>query len=528
MYKFNLKRKELIDKMRGNAVYEFNLAQNLALLSNDESVVRRFFQAEMPTYFKDTWLAMEGRDLFMGHYQQGQAFTYFGIIPMIVNGKVNLVASSGFNCKSDDKEIDDLLNKVKEECKLEELFVKGTYWESGIGDVLFRISYIPELSDKPIIDVIEPQYYEIKYSHGVIKSIIIKEVSEEDPSYELREIHYKDDDGYVNIDYRFTVDNKYVSPDDENLMKECLFKFTKRLDEIKPVKLPFKDFLCVFKKNSNQSMLYRGQRGVPDIQGMASIEDALTESISDLIDAIRKGGVKEYVSDELIPQDVDGNDMRLNHFNKTIITTKGSTSADNSKNLWQVTQGDIKWEAYTRTIQNLMSVAINKAGLSPTTLGLTGLESINSSAESQDAREKTSMRTREIALTSWKPVLKQILNKYLQVRDYINNKSILDYSDLINITFNEYTNPTLENITDVLAKQVQTGLKSQYTAIKDLNKGASDNQIDQEFERIMAESGQGMLQPMEEDGMMMEQPSQPQKMPSSPTQRHKLSIYNIN
>ena len=40
MYKFNLKRKELIDKMRGNAVYEFNLAQNLALLSNDESVVR--------------------------------------------------------------------------------------------------------------------------------------------------------------------------------------------------------------------------------------------------------------------------------------------------------------------------------------------------------------------------------------------------------------------------------------------------------------------------------------------------------
>ena len=145
-----------------------------------------------------------------------------------------------------------------------------------------------------------------------------------------------------------------------------------------------------------------------------------------------------------------------------------------------------------------MSVGINKAGLSPTTIGLTGLESINSSAESQDAREKTSMRTREVALESWRKTLTELLNRYLQVKDYIQGKSIVDYRAIINITFNEYTNPTLENITNVLAKQVQTGLKAQITAIKELNKGMTEEQAQKEYAKIQQENA-GM-QPTEDSG----------------------------
>lgn len=512
MYNFDLKRKELIDKLRSPEVYEFNMAQHLVLLSNDESTIRRFFQVELPKYYKDTWLAIAGKDMFMGYYQPGQAFCYFGIIPMIVQGKVNLVASSGFNFKSDDKEIDDVLNKVKEEAKLQKLFERGVYWESGIGDFAYRIGCCKNLSDKPIIDLIEPQHLEINYSRGCVKSYVIKEVCKEDPSYELREIHYKNESGFVCISYRYTKDGNYIPRTDEFAIKECerLFDRETPKDQV----LPFKDFLIVYKQNANNNQLYKGERGVPDIQGMVSIEDALTESISDLIDAIRKGGVKEYVDDSLIPQDINGNDMRLNHFNKTIITTKGGSSPDDSKKLWQVTQGDIRWEAYVRTIQNLMSVAINKAGLSPTTIGLTGLESINSSAESQDAREKTSMRTRQVCLDSWALTIKELMNKYLQVKDYMEGKDIYDYNDLINVTFNEYTNPTLENITNVLAKQVQTGLKSQVTAIKELNKGMSEEQVMNEVEQIMAENGGMAGENGELDGM-------------NPTQKHNIVLSQI-
>ena len=321
---------------------------------------------------------------------------------------------------------------------------------------------------------------------------MIKEVSKIDPSYEKREIHFKNEFGYVCITHRYAIDGEYVPNNDDSRIRECDLKFDEPID-LSITTLPIKDFLIIFKKNANSNQLYKGERGVPDVQGLASIEDALTESVSDLIDAIRKGGIKEFISDELIPQDENGEDFKINHFNKTIVTTKGSATPGDSSALWNVVQGDIKWQAYTETIKNLMSVAINKAGLSPTTVGLTGLESINSSAESQDAREKPSMRTREIALKSWEKTLKELFNRYLQVMDYISGEEINDYSDLINITFNEYTNPTVENVTDVLVKQVQGKIKSQLTAIKELNKGMSDEEAEEEFLRIMADNSQQVV-----------------------------------
>lgn len=485
-YNFNLKQKEMVDEIRSPNVYNFNLATNLALLSNDASVIRRFFQVGVPRYFTDQWLTMQISNLFLAHYEQGQAFVYVGLLPMIVQGKVNLIASNGFECKSDIPEIDEAINKIKEIAELEKRFVEGAYWESGIGDFLYRVSYCPEVSKYPIVDLVEPQHFEVNYSRGKPKSFVIKEVSTKDPSYELCEIHFKNKEGYACIDYRFRKDGKYVDKEDKAAIQECREQFDRELD-LKPQVFPIKDFLVEYKQNENNNMLYKGERGVPDIQGMLPIEDALTEVASDLADAIRKGGVKQFVSDELIPQDKDGNQMQFDPFRKTIITTRGSSTPAESGNLITTSQPQIYWEAYTKTIQNLMSIAINKAGLAPTTLGLTGLESINSSAESQDAREKTSLRKREICLIGWEKTLKSVLNKWLQVNDYINGLDIIDYTDLINIQFNEYTNPSLESITDVLARQVNSGLKSQETAISELNDGWSDEQVMAELDKIMAE-----------------------------------------
>lgn len=485
MARYNFNNKEIVNEMRSPAIYEYNMAENLALLSNDPHVIRRFFQLQVPKYFRDSWLADEASNKFMAQNLTGQAFAYFGIIPMIVKAKVNLVASNGFICKSNNEEIDKVINRLTEETDLFQKFRDGVYWESGIGDVAFRVSYCPDVSNKPIIDLIEPQNIEVNYEQGKIKSFVIKEISEDDPAYELREIHYKDEEGFVNIDYRFTVGGNYVDPNDEALIMECKAKFSSDIN-ITPLKLPLKDYLVIFKKNDNTNSLYNNERGVPDIQGLASIEDALTECISDLSDAIRMGGIKEYVSDKLIPQDEDGNDLPLNPFNKTIVTANCGPACGDGTALRKVVQGDIKWDAYTKTIQNLTSIAINKAGLSPATLGLTGIECIGSSAERQADSEKPSMRTREIALNGWRKTLKDLLNRYIQVQDYINGKDVIDYSEQINITFNEYTNPTAENITDLLVKQVQGGIKSPLAAIKELNKGLSREQAENELLQILA------------------------------------------
>ena len=485
-YTFDLKQKEMIDGIRSPIIYQFNTAMNLALLSNDPSVIRRFFRNGVAFYLKDIWIADEIRNSFVGHYEPGQAFCYYGLIPMIVQGKVNLIASNGFECKSDDKDLEKSLNRAKEIAELEKQFVAGAYWESGLGDFAYRIIADPEISEYPILDLIEPQHLEVNYRHGRIKSFVVKEVSTIDPSYELCEIHHKDAEGYAVIEYRFRVDGKYVPVNDDAQIKVCREKFPVDL-KLESIRLPIKGFTIVYKQNESNNMLYKGERGVPDIQGLFPIEDALCETASDLIDAIRKAGVKEWVSDELLPEDEEGNKLQHDPFRKTIITTKGSSTPGESKKLIELTQGQVNWEAYTRTIQNLMSIGINKAGLSPTTLGITGLESINSSQESQDAREKPSLRKREICLNGWQKTLKEVFNLWLQVYDYMRGYEIVDYTDLINIQFNEYTNPSLESVTDVLVRQVSGGIKSKETAISELNDGWSDEQVQQELQKVMAE-----------------------------------------
>ncbi len=493
-YTYNLKNKSVLDKIRSPQVYQFNLARNMALMSNDVATIRNFFTKEAPALAGNEWEKVQIKDRFMAQYREGQAFVYFGICPMIVEGKVNLVASSGFTCKSDNAEIDDRLNEISEEAEIQKLFEDGVSLESGLGDFAYRLSYNPKISDMPLIDVIEPQNLDVNYEQGHIKSFVITRVAEDDSNYQLKEIHFKlNNGGGILITYRFFYDGKYVAPNDYELVKQCAMHFPEDLD-LRDKVLPFNDFMIVYKQNTNTSRLYKGERGVPDIQGLDTIEDGLTESISDLVDAIRKGGIKEYVSDELIGQDADGNNLKIDHFNKTVITTKGSANPSNPKSLWQVTQAEIQWESYVKTIQNLMSVAINKAGLSPTTLGLTGLESINSSAESQEAREKTSIRTRERCLVAWQKTLTELLNKYLQVCDYIKGKTILDYSGLIKIHFNDYISPSVENITEVLVNQVAAGLKSQKHAIMELNKEYTEDDADKELLDILTEQGQPVLQ----------------------------------
>ena len=290
-YGFRLKNREIIDNIRSPYIYEFNLARNLALLSNDPAVIRYFYQIDAPKFMKDQWLQMEVTDKFLAQYRPGQAFAYFGICPMIVQAKVNLLASTGFECQSDDKEIDEILNKAKDDAKLEQKFADGVYWESGIGDFAYRLSYNPKVSKEPIITVIEPQHLEVNYAGGEIKSFVIKEVSGEDSNYELHEIWYRNTDNKVVVEYKFFYDGKYVSSEDKALVNECRLHFDSDID-LNPKVLPFDDFMVIFKKNANANQLYKGERGVPDIQGLDTIEDALTETASDLIDAIRKGVVK--------------------------------------------------------------------------------------------------------------------------------------------------------------------------------------------------------------------------------------------
>lgn len=466
---FDLKNRDVLDNNHSSEIYRFNLARNHALLSGNSAVIRRFYRQEVGKLgCKDIYNMSELTRSFFYNARQKNAFVYAGLIPWIVESIVRLVATSGVQVTSaldggDDfdnalkLDIDEYINEVVEKyISLQEKFSRGVYLESGLGDFIYRISYDKNLSDKPIVDVIEPQYIEIKTKRGVIVEILIKEsaddISADKPKdkqhYEVNEIYSKKN-GKVVITYKFYVNGKLIGPRSK-YYQECKEYWS---IEKTTIELPFKDFPLVFKKNNKQSELYLGERGVPDIEGLETIEDALSESLSNLVDCIRKSAPKTFVDEELLPSDIQGNTEEYSAFDHEYLIIKNS-GLDPTKLLATI-QGKIDYQSHIETAKTLISHAINKVGLSPTTLGVTGLESINSSVDSQDAREKPSLRTRSEKLVGWKNCITELLNKYFMYLAYINGEEIQDdYSKMFNITFNEYINPSTENIVAAIAQAI--------------------------------------------------------------------------
>lgn len=523
---FNLEKRDVIDNIHGVDVYRFNLALHHALLSNDSAVVRRFFQQEAAKLgCNDIFKWHEIERSFFFNARTYNAFVYAGLTPWIVESIVRLVASSGFQVNSvllgngefaeaKKKDTDDYINRVVKEIELQDKFERGVYLESGLGDFAYRISYDKNLSDKPIIDVIEAQFLEVKFKRGILKEITIKETSDEiqlgNAQFKHRiEIHeiYKKENGKVVVEYKFFLGENEITDKNPGLYAAC--KKHWNIDKIKVI-LPFKDFPIVYKRNNKKSELYKQERGVPDIQGIDTIEDALSESISNLVETIRKAAPKTFVDEEILPVSIDGQTDHFSAFDHEYLLVKGG-NFDPSK-LLQTIQAKIDYQSHVETAKYLISLAINKAGLSPTTLGVTGLESINSSQESQDAREKPSLRTRSEKLKGWGETLTEVLDKYFQYLAYVKGEPIESYKDMFNISFNEYINPSTENVVDVIAKAVAGQVYSVETGVE---KTFIHEGKDYTLEDIIIESarirGISPQQEMEMLGLVEDNPEQPEE-----------------
>lgn len=495
---FDLTRRDVIDETHQLEVYRFNLAKNYALLSGDSAVVRRFYQTKAASLnCADVYKHSEISRSFLYNARPKNAFVYAGLIPWIVESMVRLVASAGFvvnsplqgNEKFDEalqKDMNSYAQKVCKQVKLQELFERGVFYETGIGDLLYRISYDSEISDMPIIDLIEPHCFEIEWKRGKIRKIVIKEQTDEitdgvqknKVDIELRETYTKTKEGKIKVSYSFHTKNHELKPN------EKLYTEARKWWGIEEMsfELPFSEFPLIFKKSSKNSLIYRGERGVPDIHGLDTIEDALSECLSNLVDTIRKSAPKTFVDEELLTSDIEGKTASYSDFDHEYLIVQNIP--DPSK-LLSVQQARIDYASHLETAKMLISHAINKVGLSPTTLGVTGLESINSSQESQDAREKPSLRTRRIKLDGWKDTLEEILNKYFQYVAFIKKETIKDCSDLISVSFNEYINPSTENVVSVISQAVSGRV---YSIELGVEKQFINDKKDYTIEDIIAES----------------------------------------
>lgn len=464
-YKVNLDYQKMIDEIEGNDRFEINVLTNKVLLTGDAAVVERFYKEEYAK-FRGKYDKKRVSNYFWHNVGPRNARVFFGIVKMINDTMVKLVTNGGLvakvmNGKEEAVEESKRLNMILEKNDFE-----ASKWglcesfQSGYGYGSFKISYDKDIVDVPIIEVLKPEITEVVTRRGFKTGYIFKErVTVGSTEYEVREIYYKENQS-VYIKYEvWNVDSEPMlmkfSEIDNDLRVALSIDWLE--DEIVEAYSTLNKIPVQLKNNTAYNSWFpTSPYGEADTQGLETTEDALSEVLSGMIDEIRKGKIKVLISETLLQMTQDGQAKGMDDFKLDYEIIKGDEA--NGKPVIQIIQGEINSEKYLKTIAQLIMYACNKAGLHPITLGLTGVESIAASQESQTEREKVSLRTREDKLKKWRKSLQDLFTSVLQVDDVMNERPVQDYT--IQIDFGEFSNPTPESMIDALSKAITSGVLS--------------------------------------------------------------------
>ena len=125
------------------------------------------------------------------------------------------------------------------------------------------------------------------------------------------------------------------------------------------------------------------------------------------------------------------------------------------------------------------------AGISPLSLGSSLIDKVANNTDVGIQKERVSIRLREKHIDRLKIFIGFAIKDYLQINGYD-----IDIKD-ITVLFAQYITPSIETQTNVLAKQVQFGIKSIEQAVVELNRDElSDEETQAEVERIIQRNTQ--------------------------------------
>lgn len=141
------------------------------------------------------------------------------------------------------------------------------------------------------------------------------------------------------------------------------------------------------------------------------------------------------------------------------------------------------------TIERNMALNVLRATLdakmSPVSLGHSLVDRLGNNTDVGEMKERISIRLRENHVEIVKLFTADLTSTYLTV----HGKDIPE--EKISVVFDPYITPSMETMTNVLAKQVQFGIKSRKQAVKELNKDElSEQELEDELNEVLKASTQ--------------------------------------
>lgn len=392
-------------------------------------------------------------------------------LPKLISSKMaDLLLVNGYNITldgDDNDEKEDRLNEIlkanKFKVKLAQLIETASY----SGGTALKISIDP-LFNEPLIEVANPDCYQpVVYRNRIIgDKFIVKYYDDEDNEYELHETYGVDRDKGSYIKYKlFKVgtdneDSKQVPlttlEDTSNLKDIYINGLYIKLSQYIPNKLP-------------NGILNSTVLGESDYAGVEGLFQSIDEIYSTYLQEFRDSKLNRYFPSNLLILDPDTGEYRRENALKSNHILYSTGISEEGQGTVEYKQGDLRSEKHELAFKTTLTQLLNAVGLSPLSIGVTGLESIDSSAESQRERERVSIRTRERKAEVLEEALNSFLSALLVADDILHSndgQSAHTQEYDVNFMFNDYMIKSKEQKIAEMEVAIRTGVVDLWTAIE--------------------------------------------------------------
>ena len=424
---------------------------------------------------------------------------------------VSVYKDSGEVDKNKTKAATDYTLQLIDKVKLRDVLTECATNESWGGHSFIKFSFDTAISNFPIIEAADIMSTEVVKERNETVAIIFKTWYEDKKKgnqqrkYRLDEIYTTDATGDAVIRYELyeltTGEEKRV-PLNSIPETQKIVEAVNSDDEF--VFTGLKGMLAFDKPNKVPSLEFpHSNYGASDFEGATDSFDAVDEAYSTIINEIRDNRTFRYFASHNFRRDKDTGEILTpdDGFTKNFVLTEGDIDQEQGVNKNRIVdQIPDKTEEHKAKYLTAVTVALNKAGLSPYSIGITGLESINQSAESQQERNKVTLETRKAKLELWTPYLSKVLSQLLAFNTYLLNTVGVKQDDMplpdmditlstVTLDFGEYLQDTDKDLVDIWGLAKSQGISSTQNAVRELHKSWSEKQILDETNVILFENG---------------------------------------
>lgn len=361
-------------------------------------------------------------------------------------------------------------DKIAEENNPKALLRDAVVGALVCGDGAFKWSIDTDISEYPIIEFYDGSRVDFEYERGRLVAITFKTkkiINKQ--KYTLLERYSKKD-----ITYKL-VNKEGTELDIKN--------FPDLASKYQTIKNP-NNFMMALPVMLKKSKKYIG-RGKSLLDGKLDNFDAFDEVWSQWMLALRKGQIKTYIPESLLPRDPEtGVLLRGSDFDNDYISVEESINED-AKSKIETTQGQIQHDALLSTYITALDQCLTGL-ISPSTLGIDTKKIDN--AEATREKEKTTLYKRNQIVEALTKIISDMVDITFKVYDTMNDKQISDNLGIA--TFGGYANPSFEAQIETVGKAKTNGIMSIETSVEELYGDTKDEKWKrEEVQRIKNEQG---------------------------------------